>query len=301
MKSGQLFWGLFLFSLGSLFLLTKYDIIYSDFEFIWNLWPLIFILWGALVIFKGSLIKPIISALFGIFLAVMLFGLVANVFSGFNFQFSSSDHDYFSQNYSEDYSESIKYAELELNSGAGTFEIEKLTDKLVEGNAYGSFAEYDFLSDTEGEKAYVEFSLNKKHFNLFEGRIKNHLEIALNEKPLWDLKLNFGAAKARFDLSSYKVRNVDLNTGAANVRLKLGDRSDTTSVDVEMGAANLKVEIPENSGCQITGEMVLMSRSLPGFKKIDKEYYETDGFENAAKKIFIRVEGGVSSLKVIKY
>ncbi|NMB81401.1 MAG: hypothetical protein GYA14_06245 [Ignavibacteria bacterium] len=301
MKSGQLFWGFFLLSIGALFLLTKYDVIYSDFDFIWNLWPLIFILWGAIVIFKNSLVRPVVSAIFGIFLAILLFGLIANIFSGFNFRFNSSYKDYDTQTYSEEYNESIKTAEFVLKSGGGSFEIKDATDKLVEGTSYGSLAEYDLYTNLEGDNAYVEFNLGKKEFDLFHGKLRNHLEVNLNEKPVWDFVFKFGAAKAKFDLSNYIVRNIDLNTGAANVRIKLGDKSDSTNVDVEMGAAKLKLEIPENSGCQLKGDMVLMSRSLSGFEKKDRGYYETPNFENAAKKIFVRINGGVSSISINKY
>lgn len=301
MKSGQLFWGFFLLSIGSLFLLNKYDVIYTDFSFVWDLWPLIFIFWGALVIFKNSLVKPIISAIFGIFLALVFFGIIANIYTGFHFNFDSSDRDFISQSYSEDYNDSIKTAQLELRTGGGTFEIKGPTNKLVDANGYGTLAEYDFVTDIQDENAYIEFNLNKRHFDLFEGKLKNHLEIMLNENPVWDFRFDFGAAKTKFDLSPFKVRNIDLNTGAANVRFKLGDKFDSTFVDVEMGAAKLKIEIPENSGCQVKGKMVLMSRSLEGFNKLDKGYYETPNFENAQKKIFIRINGGVSSLSVNKY
>jgi hypothetical protein len=301
MKSGQLFWGLFLLTIGALFLFTKYDVIYSDFSFVWDLWPLIFVLWGAIVIFKNSLVRPIISALFGIFLAVMFFGIIANIFSGFGFSSSRPDRDFISENFSEEFDSSIQYANFELSSGAGTFELGKSTDKLVEGEAYGTLAEYDFTSDIEGNRAYIEFNLHKRHFNLFDGKLRNHLDIALNENPVWDFKLDFGAAKAIFDLTPYKVNNIDLNTGASNVKLKLGDRTDSTYIDVDMGVASLRIEIPENSGCQIKGDMVLMSRSLKGFTKKEKGFYETPDFDNAAKKIFIRIDGGVSSLKINRY
>lgn len=301
MKSGQLFWGFFLLSIGALFLLTKYDVIYSDFEFIWDLWPLIFVLWGAIVIFKNTLVRPIISALFGILLAILLFGLIANLFSGFNFRFGGSKKEYVTQSYLKEFNDSIKTAEFVLNSGGGSFEIVDRTDNLVEGTSYGSLAEYDLYTDLQGEHANVEFNLNKKDFDFFHNKLRNQLVVSLNDKPIWDFVFNFGAAKAKFDLSNYKVRNINLNTGAANVRIKFGDKIDTSNVDVEMGAAKLKIEIPENSGCQVKGDMVLMSRSLPGFEKKEKGHYETPNFENAEKKIFIRINGGVSSINISKY
>ena len=89
MKSGQLFWGFFLLTLGALFLLTKYDILYTSFDFVYNIWPFIFVFWGALVIFKNSLVRPVISAVFGVFLAMLLFGFIYNSVCGIDF----TDHD----------------------------------------------------------------------------------------------------------------------------------------------------------------------------------------------------------------
>ncbi|MBM4170718.1 MAG: hypothetical protein FJ214_02470 [Ignavibacteria bacterium] len=300
MKSGQLFWGFLLVTLGALFLLTKYDVIYSDFSFIWDIWPLIFVLWGGLVIFKNSLVKPILSSTMGVFLGVMLFGFFVNVFSNLNFHFDKDELNVTNSFY-EEINDSVKYVDFEFNSGGGRFEITEPTDKLISGNAYGSLADYDLYTKTDGEEATVDLSFSKNHVNIFDGKFRNYVEFGLNKNPIWDLNFNFGAAKAIFDLTPYKVRRLNLNTGAANVTLKLGDKFDSTFVSVDMGVAKLKIEIPENVGCQVKGDMVLMSRSFKGMNKIKKNYYESPDFENASKKIFIRIDGGVSSIKVTTY
>lgn len=300
MKSGQLFWGFFLLTIGALFLLTRYDVICSDFGFVWDIWPLVFVLWGAIVMFKNSLVRPIISALLGLFIGLLLFGFIYNVFASIDFN-HDFDNDYYAETFSEEYNDSVKYVDFEFESGAGTFVIENITDKLFDGRGYGSWAEYDYYCDQEDTTAYIHVSLNKKHFNLFDGNVKNHFELALNQNPVYNFNLNFGAAKARFDLSQYKTKTVDLNTGAANIKLKLGDLYDSTYVDVEMGAATLTIDVPQNSGCRVKGDMVLMSRHLEGFEKKSSGYYETPNFEDALNKVFIRIDGGVSSFSVKRY
>lgn len=298
MKTGKLFWGFFLLTLGVLFLITKYDVIQSSFEFVWDIWPLIFVFWGALVIFKDSIARPVISALFGIFIALLLFGIIENGISSFDF--SDRDGSY-TEFYNEDYNPSIKTADLEINSGAGMFVIQNTTDKLAEGKAKGSFAEYDFEFTKDDSHATVQFNFHKKNVNFFRGRFKNQLEVALNQNPVWNFDFNIGASKSNFDLSEYKVKNVSLNTGAASGRLKLGDKYDSTNVDVQMGAASLTLEVPKSSGCSIKGDMALVSRDFPGFVKKESGYYETENFESAKKKVFIRIDGGVASIKVVRY
>lgn len=299
MKSGQLSWGFFLITIGALFLLTKYDIIISDFSFVWDIWPLIFVFWGAMIIFKNALIRPLLSILVGIYLAIMTFGIITNIFS--NFEISEDRYNKLYETYYENYDNSIKHAELNFQSGAGIFEIGGTTDKLIKGEGYGSWANYDFNTNKTDSTSYINFKIEKKHFNLINGKIRNHLKLFLNENPTWDLDLNFGAAKANFDLTNFKVRYIRLNTGAANINLRLGEKLDTTNVKIDMGAAKIRIYIPKTSGCKLEGDMVLMWRDLDGLIKKDSNYYETPNYDEAKKKINVTIHGGVSSLKIITY
>ncbi|MEJ5351098.1 MAG: DUF5668 domain-containing protein [Melioribacteraceae bacterium] len=299
MKSKQLSWGFFLVTLGALFLLTKYNFITSDFSFVWDIWPLIFVIWGLMVIFKNSLIRPILSALTGIYLAVMIYGIIVNTFS--NFEWYHYDKNELRDTYSEEYDNTIKYAELNFKSGAGFFEIAEPTDKLILGKSYGNWADYELNTTKSDSISYIDFDLEKNTINFPNSKIGNKLIMHLNEIPEWDLSLEFGAAKARFDLTSYKIKNVRLKTGASNVVLKLGGKSDLTDVEIEMGVAKIKIYIPKESGCRLEGDMVLMSRDLDGLKKIDSNLFETPNYENAQKKISIKINGGVSSFKLVRY
>ncbi len=70
---------------------------------------------------------------------------------------------------------------------------------------------------------------------------------------------------------------------------------------IEMGASKIRIYVPENSGCRLEGDMVLMARDLDGLKKIDSELYETPNYEYAQKRVSMRINGGVSSFKIIRY
>ena len=299
MKSGKMFWGFFLLALGVLLLLTKYGVIHSSFGFVWDVWPLIFVFWGAIVIFRHSLVRPVISAMFGIFLALLLFGIIENGF--FEFDCCDDSDGKYSEIYNTDYNSNIKYAQLELNDGAGTFSLVKTTEKLVEGKADGAFAEYNFDTSTDDSTAYVNFHLDKRNGNFFRGKFRNHLDLSLNPNPIWDLNFNIGASKGKIDMSEYKVKNVELHTGASNLAMKLGDKFDSTNIHVEMGVTKLTIDIPQNSGCSISGDMVMIARSFPGFVKKESNYYETNNFVGAKKKVFIEVHGGVSSFTINRY
>jgi hypothetical protein len=299
MKSGKMFWGFFLLALGVLLLLTKYGVIHSSFGFVWDVWPLIFVFWGAIVIFRHSLVRPVISAMFGIFLALLLFGIIENGF--FEYDCCDDSDGKYSEIYNTNYNSNIKYAQLELNDGAGTFSLVKTTEKLVEGKADGAFAEYNFDTSTDDSTAYVNFHLDKRNGNFFRGKFRNHLDLSLNTNPVWDLNFNIGASKGKLDMSEYKVKNVELHTGASNIAMKLGDKLDSTNIHVEMGVTKLTIDIPQNSGCLVSGDMVMIARSFPGFVKKESNYYETNNFVGAKKKVFIEVHGGVSSFTINRY
>ena len=302
-KSGQIFWGLVFLTVGSLFLLVKYDVINDDFGFIWDLWPIALILIGLQVITKDSIARPIVNAVFGVFMGVIAFGSLYNTFDfvTMNIDYDDDDDYYSVEKFSEPYDRDIEYADLYLNAGVGSCIIKRSTRDLVRGVAKGTELYYYFNTDKSDDKAEVFFELNKKNFNLLDGKIRNRLEIQLNKNPVWGLDLEIGAAKSWFDLSDYKVRKVKLQTGATNTRLKLGDKYDETEVDVEMGAASLEIQVPYTSGCKLIGEMVLMDKNFDGFIKKDSDYYITENFSEADKKIIIDLSGAVSSIKIRRY
>lgn len=297
-KTGQLFWGFLLLSIGILYLIERYTVLFSDWEFVWNLWPLVLIFWGILVLTKESIAKPFVSILFGIFIGVMIYGTFADITidSGIHYE---DDEDYSTHTYSEEFDSSITKAYLEVNSGAGKFLIERTTDDLAKANSKGNFADYSFVTERGSNSASVYIDFKEKKFNLF-GRKSNFLEVQLNDNPIWDMEFNIGASGANFDLSKFKVRNIGLNTGASNTKITLGDKTDEINLEVNMGAASLEIFIPENSGCHLTGDMVLFSKKLDGFIK-DSGSYKTNNYKDADNKIYIRIEGGVSKLKIFRY
>ncbi len=299
MKSGQMFWGFFLLTLGALFLLVKYDVIISSFDFVWDLWPLIFVFWGAMVMSKQSVARPIINGFFGIFLAVLIFGFLNNLFGGFSFEFDSNDA--YTEEYKQEYDSAIKVANLQIDAGAGLFFISDTTSNLVDAKARGILGEYDFSCDETDSIANIDFRMHTKNFNLFKNKVRNQLNIRLNPKVAWDFDVNLGASKSKFDLSKFDVRNLSLETGATSTYVKFGDRSEDTNVDIQMGAASLTLEIPKGVGAEINSDMALIAKHFDGFSKKGDGYYVTDNFESSQKKIKINVEGGVSSFNIYRY
>lgn len=303
MKASNLFWGFFFITVGSLYLVARYTSFIFDFYAVWELWPILIILAGLAIILKGTFFKPVISILFGISLAFLLFGVFSEAFDEFDDRhYDKSNWEDYSENYYNlDYDSGIKHVNLKIEAGAGKFNIEKTTEKLVKGYSRGNIANYNFTQTREDSNSWVILKMDDFDSNLFGNDLDNQFKLSLNENPTYSFDLQIGAAKSYFNLIPFKVNNVVLKTGATDTKIKLGNKSDMMHVDVEMGAASLKIYIPKSSGCKIMGDMVLMSKRLDGFKKNDAGDFITRNYESADEKIVMNIEGGLSSLDVKRY
>ncbi|MDD3558601.1 MAG: DUF5668 domain-containing protein [Melioribacteraceae bacterium] len=296
-NSSQLFWGFFLVTIGLCFLAVKYDYVTTSWSFVWDLWPLVLVFWGIFVLIKQSSFKPIVSVIFGIFMWIMIYGSFLN-FSDFSFD-SSTDNNRI-ETYETNFSEDIETASLKLSAGVGQFYLERSTTSLVKALARGNVTDYKLKSESSDKHADVVISTSKH--TLIPGKsIKNRLEITINRQPVWDLEFNLGASETRFDLSDFKVRNLELNTGASDTYIKLGSEYDRTDVSVDMGAAALKILIPQETGCEFYGSLVLSNKELDGFVKEDDKKFRTENFNNTDKKIYIKTSGAISDVKIIRY
>ncbi len=299
MNSSKMFWGSFLVTIGLLFILVKYELINSSFDFVWNIWPLIFVFWGLGLIFKQSFVKPIVSSFSGIFTAILIYGIIFSLLCSVNFEINGNDT--FSQNYSKEFDTNTKVVNLTLDAGLGSFTIADSTSNLIDANSSGLFGQYDYNFFKDSSVANIDINLDADDFHFLKNKIKNHLSIKLNTNPVWNFRFNVGASKNILDLSSFKVNELSIKTGVSNSKIKLGDKSEETNVDIEMGVASLNLEIPKNVGCKIESDLSLVNKNFDGFTKTEDGVYETENFVKTKKKIFINVKGGVSSLNILRY
>jgi hypothetical protein len=303
MKSSNLFWGFFFITFGSLYLVAKYSDFYIDWYAIWELWPLLIILAGISIIIKGKIFKPVISVLIGVLLAFLAFGFLNDVFDIFedNNWHRSHWRDYSENNYRMEYNPNIEHVNLSIKAGAGKFNIEQSTEALIKGYSKGNIGDYNFDKKVEDSIAWVSLSMEDVNVDIFGGNYKNQFQLNLNENPSYSFDLEIGAAKSYFNFIPFKVETLILETGATETKIKLGNKIDKTFVDVKMGAASLMIYIPKTSGCKITGDMVLMSKELRDFIKLESDDFITDNYENSAEKIIMNIQGGVSAFEVIRY
>ena len=307
MKTSHFFWGVFFLAIGALLLIGNFTDLNFYWDTAWKFWPLVLVLIGVAILVKNKAGKAVIGALAGLILALSLYASISattNLFhNDFQFVFDGDNYggNFDTTYFSEDYSDVIKTATLNFNGGAGSFKMIAPTDKLSEFRVEGYENNYKLNRNDSGSQSELDFKMKKTKVRLGKDNYRNNVEMALNEKPEWDLNFDVGAASLDLDLTLYIISKVDIDMGAAALNIKLGDKSDLTRVKIKAGASDIDILIPDSVGCEINSDVSLSSKYYQGFEKVKKDIYRTDNFDSAKKRIYIEIDCGVSSVDVRKY
>jgi len=303
MSTSSIFWGVFFIFFGFFFLLKKLGICNEDYSYYLDFWPLIIILWGISILNLPEILKKIVTCLIAFLCAVLLFAFIHHSW------FPFCDNDDYSENRKIEkkfndvvnipYSESYKFASLELNAGACSVKLEDTTNELIEVKSGFPAVNLDYtIIDTE-EYVNLQLDLNYKG-KILKRKKHNVVKVKLNPNPVWDLDFDIGAIDMDCDLSKYKIKDLCIDVGAADVDVILGNLYETTYLEINAGASDVTIKIPKGSGCKIESETGLSSEDFQGFLKSNNSYY-TNGFDKASSKIIIKISGGVSDFEVERY
>jgi LiaI-LiaF-like transmembrane region len=306
MKTSSIFWGTLLIVLGLLVLINNFSPINLNWGNLWQFWPVILVLFGISMLIKNKAGKGLITGAAAVILAIIIFTSIKFstdfVDNDFEIVFDDEGEYNFSETvYKESFDSSISKAKLFLNAGAGSFNIGSPTDEMIYVKTVGVENNFSFTTSKSDSAIKIKLNMKKTMFHFGKGKYKNKVDISLNEKPLWDLNFDIGAAAVKLDLTKYKIKYVDVNMGAASLEVKLGALTETTKFYVDAGASKIDISVPEKVGTQIKMDAVLSSKNIKGFKSLKSGLYRTEGFNEAEKKIFIDLSTGVSSINIRRY
>ncbi|HEV7350741.1 LiaF transmembrane domain-containing protein [Telluribacter sp.] len=330
-RSNGIFWGGLLVILGVFWLLRNMGLLNIDWDEVLRFWPVLLILAGISLLTTGRERGSIGSGLAGLFIALAVLGGILHrtdrAFERNNWNFKwdheeehndnehdSRDHDYREErrnrntneqtnHYEYDMDGAIQEATFNLEGGAGEFTLRGTSSKLFEADTRSSIG--GFISNIRSNKsegtARVDFKMEEENVNLKDGKVKNVVTMSLNEAPVWNVVMGFGAGKADMDFSNYKVKTLKLSTGVADVDLRLGEKNETTNVDVESGVASVAIEVPRSAGCEVWIDGAMNIKKLDDLEKIDDNHYRSSNFDSARQKITIRYEAGLSKVSINRY
>jgi hypothetical protein len=306
MKAKNIIWGLILVFLGTIFILKNFGVIYFNWHSIFRLWPFI-------IVFIGITILPV-KTWIKIFLAVIALGAVIAMMAYYPGEKNEFSFDWWSnkdrtenwergrevdQTIIEPYDTTITEASFIFDAAAGSFKIRNSSAELFEFKRWGGFGKYHYAISGMGNSREIKIDFDGS--NIGRNKVTNNVEIKLNTMPLWDLRINVGAADMDLDLSEYSINRIDVEGGASSIGIKLGSKCESTVVDIESGASSITIEIPREFACEVKTSTVLSSKDLDGFNKVSEGTYVTDNFSGSAKNIVIKLDAAVSSLTVKRY
>jgi hypothetical protein len=317
MKFDKIIWGVLLLFIGSVLLLTNFDVIEFYWRNIWDFWPILLIILGVNILFNrnDSQIGNIISL--GILIIALSFLFVKGQQNprgnsgygdthGFHSDFDEDNENDGSSskiNFSEGLQagDAVKKTILNLSGGGTSFNLKGETDSLFSANVKRKFSDFVLTKVATDSVNTLTFKMQNKNKSWSYGDGGNDVNLYLNTRPTWEMNLNMGAGQIDFDLADYKVRTLSFDGGAAELNIKIGSLLPIVDVNVKTGVADVKIKVPKGSGCRIKTKTGLSSKDFNGFNKISEGLYETTNFQTLGSKIFISLDGGLSSFEVNRY
>ena len=296
MKGRNVFGGLFLILLGTIFLLNNlgyvgWDVWYLFFDF----WPLILVAIGLRLIFHNNVLIQIIA-----FLLIAIIPLA--YYFGFGYRlfprWIQAPGNYETYNWSLEKDEKITEGDFTLKVGAGRIEL-KPSAQLI-SLAASSYGRPDIDAELQGTRQEISIEQDDASFPV--RNFRPHSEewtIGLGQDVLWNLKFKAGAASSQLDLRGIDFSKLDLDSGAGKLEVLFGEMKNDAEVEIDAGAGFVSLVIPESVGVRARLRTGVGSKNLTGRSwQQDGDTYTTNNYDQAAAKLRIDVEAGAGTVNI---
>lgn len=325
MKSRNLFVGILILFTGVIALLVTLHVFEFHWSILWSLWPMILIICGISMLPINEYLKAAFL-LVALGIGCLLYANESSHYEGnavtrfFNRHFTvwnwddddgdESDDDRqnaadeddtydYEQHFSEPFHEVAK-ANLELDFGAGDLNIGNPCAELAKVDINSNFVKYSFRTERGDDQTSVFVSGKGQKKRYGKGNT-NDLDMALCTQPIWSFNIDMGAADADLDFTPYKVENIEINGGACDLDIKLGDNGCDTKMDISTGASDIDIMVPSQVDCQIRIESAITGKDFKGFEKVERGLWQTPGFGQSEHQIIIDMSCAVSDISIERY
>lgn len=317
MKNKNLITGLLILFVGVIALLASLNVFEFHWSIVLRLWPIILIIFGITLLplndyLKGGLVVLTLG------LGCLMYHVEAKRYEGnavtrfFNnvksWSINNDDDEEeadeedaypINQYFSEPYA-GVESASIDIDFGAGDITLGSPCAELAKVEAESNFVKYSFRTE-KGEDMTSIFVSGKGHSHRVGKKNENDLNIALCALPVWRFSLDMGASDAELDFTPYKVSHIEIDGGACDLNLKLGDSGCDTKVEINTGASDIDIKVPEGVDCEINLDSAITGKDIKGFEKIERGLWRTPNFGQSAHKIIIDMDCAVSDISVERY
>lgn len=319
MKNKNLITGILILFVGVVALLASLNVFEYHWSIVLRLWPLILIIFGITLLPLNDYLKAgLLLASLG--LGCLLYHVEAKDYNGNvvtrfcrnvkSWSINKDDDDdeeeadkeeafAVDQHFSEPYEE-VEKAAIDIDFGAGNLKLNAPCAELATVDAQSNFVRYTFRSEKSGNvpSIFVEGEGRTKRLTK---KNENNIDVALCAKPVWNFMLDMGAANAELDFTPYKVSYLEINGGACNIDLKLGDSGCDTKVEINTGASDIDIKVPAGVDCEVNIDSAITGKDLTGFEKVEKGLWRTPGYGQGSHQIVLEIDCAVSNISVVRY
>ncbi len=124
-------------------------------------------------------------------------------------------------------------------------------------------------------------------------------DVRLTEAVPLSLRVESGASETVLDLTTLRVTELRLGTGASSTEIRLPSAAGATTVRIEAGAASVKVWVPQGVAARIRAEGGLSEIKVdPARFPRQGIVHQSPDYETAANKVELSVQMGVGSVEI---
>ena len=189
--------------------------------------------------------------------------------------------------------------ELNVKFGGGSLHVNPAAEGWFRGVFSGPQRVVP-VQESEQTRLKVDLVQDGSRINLGGG--SNRWDLDLSPGIPWTVSLDIGAVSGRLNLYGIPLDHLDLQFGAGDVDLQLGENGEEASVVISSGASNLKVRVPEDVGLRIEVKGALARTNIQehNFPVID-ERYTSPHYEEADSRIDMKVDMAVGNFELERY
>lgn len=307
MKRSNIFGGIILIFLGVLFLLANIGYLqWNFFLTLFSFWPLFLIAVGLLIIFQNRLWVQLLALLLILVIPLMYYLGIGPLnklnFVGVNFGTTRNTEQY---SLSFNNEPEVDRAELRLDFGVGVINVgsQNSPSRLVNLQAQSFLGEPTVSVNHDGSMAKINIKQKSGSFPFNIGVVRNgeyeDWSLELNKNVIWDLKLDTGAGISRFNLAELKFNKLDLDAGAGDTQIILGDMGVDATVKVDAGVGKLTIVVPDNVGVRADIDSGIGDIDIPRSWQRKGDVYTASNYQQASTNISLRIDQGVGQIKIV--
>ncbi len=187
-------------------------------------------------------------------------------------------------------------AEVRIAFGAGRLAVGAAQPgKLAEGTCIGG------VSVSAPSPGRLRLATPNPGWNWNWGRVPFEWRVALTAEVPLRLEVETGASDSELDLSTLRVSDLRIRTGAAQTKVVLPAAAGLTHVSAEGGAAQVRFRVPDGVAARIQSVMALGSVDVDTTRfprTPDGRGWASPGFDTAPNRVDIDIRGGAGQVTV---